>query len=408
MRKKYLKKERENTSLKEAKEKTRTKIDKSSLDALETLAEKNTFFLKGKVSQTSINGFKDYCLKTFNNSPQLPLVYFSFSLEGDCWSAEELNWYKERPLLAYRTNTFLQWLKSNYRPVCDVAFFYSPIEPYFCSWDIDQKVNAELSQLLESVPLLLPCNHPDLSWTKKAILIPDNYILDDAFHENIESLLKSNSVTTMSDVLTSSQKELALFSERESKIYFRGALSGPKLPFSLENIRENSRHYLLILLSSFSFLDVGITQFIDWKFGGFKGFYSEEYANFFNKNFEHLGSLRVDFFEHGKYKYLLSLDGFGAAWSRVQLIMATGSVLFLNSQCEQYFYSLLEKGKTHICINKDLSNLENEFNRLENDSELAQQIGANGREIARKFFTEDAINAYLTAVLKNIEAFGLQ
>ena len=262
---------------------------------------------------------------------------------------------------------------------------------------MDQKIQSDLFTLLDSVPLLISCNHPDLPWTKKAILIPDDFILADKFSQDIENLLGSRVYSSIDEMSEGLEKGLVPFSERISNVYFRGALTGPKLPFTLDNMKLNPRHYIMTLLDDYFYLDVKPTHFLDKRPGSG--------IEFIRKNFYHLKSPRVDFFEHAKNKYLLSMDGFGAAWSRMQLIMATGSVLFLNAQCEQYFYQLMEPGKTYIVINRDFSNLDDEYRRLEADPNRAEKIGNRGKAFVQKFFTKTAIDAYLWLVLNKIESY---
>lgn len=380
-------------------------IDEITLKILDECAEKNTSPLKGKGSNQSIARFKNYIHQNSGRIGQLACGLFTFtpsktpkeqdSKEQGIWTAEQLSGYCKR----YRIDPFLNWLKKNYTPQSEFSFLCLLEEPYCGTWYIEQQVQDELSELLDTCPLLTSCNHPDLPWTKKCILIPDFNILYSGFHQEIGNLLSAEIYPSKEHLSASVKKGFVSFTQRDAKLYFRGALTGAKRPFSLENISQNPRHYALTLLPIYPYMDFKITSFMEvCKIASESPFYE-----YLFQNFSHLITEQVDFFEHGKYKYLLSCDGFGAAWGRPQLIMATGSVLFMNAQCEQYFYSLMKAGQTYIVINKDFSNLDAEFKRLEALPDLAEKIGLQGKQFVHQFCTEPAIDAYLWLVLNKLE-----
>ena len=170
----------------------------------------------------------------------------------------------------------------------------------------------------------------------------------------------------------------------------------------MKNMAANARQNLLQMLETFPYLDYRITNistFTDEKKA------DGEYKKYILEKFSYLKCDPVDFVEHAKNKYLLSCDGIGAAWSRVPYIMATGSVLFLNAQCEQYFYRLMKNQETHVVINQDFSNLDTEFHKLENNPGMPEKIGRQGKEFAKRFLTKAPIDAYMLLVLKKLESY---
>lgn len=76
------------------------------------------------------------------------------------------------------------------------------------------------------------------------------------------------------------------------------------------------------------------------------------------KTYEYSGFDPYDFFAismspnfHLHYKYLISLDGVGAAWSRVEWIMFSNSLLIKDiSTKEQWFYPLLKHKENTIFV----------------------------------------------------------
>lgn len=380
---------------------SRNSIDLATFKVLNACAEKNTNSLKGKISQESIQSFQSFCLKSFSD---LPLALFVFTPSNEKsvagkWECGLIKCFKKNNDFLYRARNMFKWLKENYTPKRKLTFFYLLQEPYLMGHKVPQEIQIQFGELLESCPLLISCTHPDLAWTKKAVLIPDDLIRRDSYYTRFEELLSCDTFVPLHDLIAKPLKGLAPFSERKSCIYFSGGLAGPSLPFEMENMKENPRHYLLTLVKDMPYIEVRITDWQEWMHSA-----RSPYFRYLFDAYSHLEGDRVDFFEHAKNKYLLSCDGYGAAWSRVELIMATGSVLLLNAQCEQYFYPLMENNKTHVVINKDFSNLDAEFNRLEDDPECAQKIGEQAREFAKKFFTKGAINAYLWLVLRKLES----
>ena len=107
----------------------------------------------------------------------------------------------------------------------------------------------------------------------------------------------------------------------------------------------------------------------------------------------------VNFISHGNYKYLISIDGFGAAWTRVPYILCTGSVLLLRADCHEFFYKLMQPNETHIEINSGLTNLEERYKYLEENPEIAQRIGDQGRRFAIDYLNPDALDFYLKTVI---------
>jgi hypothetical protein len=230
-----------------------------------------------------------------------------------------------------------------------------------------------------------------LPWTKNAVLIPDDWIRCEEFSLKMQNLFNSPSIKP--------------FLQRKSKVYFRGGLTGPKLPFTMKNMPDNPRQNLLNLIKG--------TPYLDYKVTNFNSLTDEkkdeaEYKKYILTNFSRFKSEQVDFIEHAQNKYLLSCDGIGAAWSRVPYIMATGSVLFLNAKCEQYFYRLLENQKNYIRINQDFSNLGDEFKKLEQNPKLAERIAAQGKAFAKQFLIKSPIDAYMLIILKKLESYTIK
>jgi len=91
----------------------------------------------------------------------------------------------------------LRWLEKNYVPNSDFEFFYLVQEPYIITWNLKPKILDKLNELLAECPLLIGCNHPDLPWTKNAVLIPDGWIRRDDFSAKMQDLFGSKKNQTI-------------------------------------------------------------------------------------------------------------------------------------------------------------------------------------------------------------------
>lgn len=248
-------------------------------------------------------------------------------------------------------------------------------------YDIDAE--AEMNRILDICPVLAPCANNLISWTKKLILIPDYYILFDN-RTNINQILN---------------KDLKPFESRLSKLFFSGALSGNIPPITLEKIVQLPRFNLLDFADKYpDLVDCVITNDCHLRN---KDVVSPDVKQWYNeKHVRTKKGVSSDYIHHANYKYLLSFDGFGAAWGRIPSILATGSVLCCETNCEQWFYSWLDPYQNYIPVKKDLSNLPYIMAWLEADPERAKKIGENGRLLAERYLTPEANKHYLYSILK--------
>lgn len=96
--------------------------------------------------------------------------------------------------------------------------------------------------------------------------------------------------------------------------------------------------------------------------------------------------------DHIKYKYLVSVDGWTAAWMRVPWILASNSVLLKQESLKVEWFSYALKPMVHYYpIKKDLSDLLEAIDYLESHQELAQQIVKNANAFVDEFFTREKI-----------------
>jgi hypothetical protein len=106
--------------------------------------------------------------------------------------------------------------------------------------------------------------------------------------------------------------------------------------------------------------------------------------------------------EHCKYKYLIDIEGIG--WSaRLKFLCFTKRVLFINERPYQEFWmDGLVDGENCIMVKRDLSNLIEKLEYVENNPELYDKLSNNLYEFAEKTFTKENINNHIIEVFKKI------
>jgi len=291
------------------------------------------------------------------------------------------------------SNELLTWLNTHMtKDLKDaLSFVYMPQEPLHECGSLDEKGQLELKKLFEKCPILLTCTHPKILWSENAILIPDPYIMHPSYQ------------ATVNDI---KQKMEYVYAKRSPSVFFRGGVTGPNsLIYRMESLHDDDRLKLFLLSKEKPYINAMITG-DEWI--NIPERVTPDFKEWYLSNLACKKGPKADFIEHARHKYLISLDGYGAAWSRVSYILFTGSVLLLRADCKQYFYSLLTNMHTHVTIDPGLTNLEPVYKYLEQNPGIAETIGQNGRAFAEKYLTEDAINMYLSQVIRNLsDAFRL-
>ena len=408
----------------------------------EDISESNTQMLlsaQNKVAQVLTGEFTGYqeLLKFRKNTPnkgyrELPLARFKYCAENKQWS---MGLYLSEDLKQQDTVSEIFSLYANVILICSLGINNPEYQGFEKDFEVmalliepgimntidgaDEESSAQFADILTRCPVLAPCACARLPWSKNLILIPDPYIIG-RFSDRVENLLNST--------------ELLSFENRTNKCFFSGALSGSNHPYPLDfateiprlrimDMADESPEYIACNIS-----DVNNTVL----YRGLYNHYDDEYTSHaqYNahlhkyasqtqidswlKRHQHKKGEMIDEFDHATYKYLLSFDGFGAAWSRVPTILATGSVLLMQEPDNtQWFYPwmkpynpLLETepvtDQNYIVFDKKLTHLLPIYHWLEENPEQAQQIARNGRRFAELYLTESMVNQYTKYVFSSI------
>jgi hypothetical protein len=343
-------------------------------------------FLKNGYSQADIYDALIY-LKDQTN-----MAVYVYTFKKNEWTMKTLVDKNDGCTLG-SSKQLLDWLNQHATKNIKEGFAFTslPQEPIHESAWISLDKQQRLKELFNICPILGTCTHPEAIWPESAVLIPDYFLLDANYQKNVEKIQKGN---------------LPSFQERKSSIFFRGAITGAYslILYDLESIKKDDRLVLFCMSKEKKFIDAKITA--DYWLDN-EGKATSAFLEWYKKNLSNRKSSPADFITHAQNKYLISIDGFGAAWSRVPYILFTGSVLLLRAGCKQYFYKLLTPKQTHVEINRYLTNIEETFTYLEQNSKIAESIGINGKAFAEKYLTKDAIDTYLTHVIYDLnEAYN--
>jgi hypothetical protein len=355
---------------------------KNITDLSHTFTER---FLKNGYSQADIDAFKN-----FITTSGIKSAFYIYTFENNKWSMQ--------PVIIERKDSYphtrfaaelLTWLNTHGPKNLKkgMSFVYMPQEPLHECGSFTQSQQQALKALFAKCPILLTCTHPEILWSPSAILIPDPYIMHPKYQETINQI---------------QQNAEHDFQKKQSTIFFRGAVSGPySFVYRMESLQKDDRLKFFMLSKEKAYIDAFIT---DDHWVNIQSRVTPDFKQWYLLNLAHKRGHQADFIEHSRHKYLISMDGFGAAWSRVPYILFTGSVLFLRADCKQYFYGLLSNMKTYVDIDPGLTNLESVFVHLEQNPDVAATIGQAGREFARRYLTVDAINMYLSQVILDLNA----
>lgn len=234
---------------------------------------------------------------------------------------------------------------------------------------------------LEHVPFLRCDQRDDDESSLRAILIPDFSLQDPEYADELVEVRKA--------------AQTIEFDARREIIKWRGRLSGPDYP-TLANVETFPRYHLLLMsLQHPDRIDARLTD--DANLAGCDS------AVALKRRIETLfGSLvptlhPADFV---RYKYLISLDGAVAAWKRVPLILASGSVLMLQHRWRQFFYPGLQPGVHYVPLKPDASDIRERYEWLRSQPERARAVARNGQRFAQEVLNPEAVENYFVEILE--------
>ena len=100
------------------------------------------------------------------------------------------------------------------------------------------------------------------------------------------------------------------------------------------------------------------------------------------------------------YKYLISVAGYGYSNRLKSLLLCGSVVIHVKQPWNEFFFPLL-KPNVHIAVAQSVADIIPTVQRLRANASLAQQIAANGRELAARLMTMDRVLDYTGALLRS-------
>jgi hypothetical protein len=212
-----------------------------------------------------------------------------------------------------------------------------------------------------------------------SILIPDFHLQAATYAEELKTVKEAARITP--------------FEERRDIIMWRGGLNGPEYT-TLENYRRFPRFTLAMMSAKYpDIIDARLTYY-NWGDDDSAVKVREQLEKEYGCPAEWLPAASFV-----SYKYLISIDGAAAAWKRVATILASGSVLLLQSRWNQFFYPGLEPWLHCVPVKDDLSDLIQRYEWLIAHPSQAKKIAENGQRFADEILQPNALEVYFLAVL---------
>lgn len=100
-----------------------------------------------------------------------------------------------------------------------------------------------------------------------------------------------------------------------------------------------------------------------------------------------------------KYKYILHIDGFVAAWRLAKEMLLMSVILKVESEWIEHYYHLLKPWIHYIPVKKDLSDLIDIIIWCNDHENECQQIALNAYNFAVEYMTEENMYDYLENIL---------
>jgi hypothetical protein len=190
------------------------------------------------------------------------------------------------------------------------------------------------------------------------------------------------------------------WSDKLDIAFFRGSSTGCGI-----NIKNNAR----LKLANFSYrtnkidtkrkikIDAGISTLI----GRIKVY--ESFIGIYNrKEHEYLKGSFVDINQQLKYKYIFNVEGNVQAYRYPNELKRKSLILSIETDYKMWFEPLLTESKEYISIDRNLTNLVDKLEYLENNDNKAEEIALNSYNFANTYITKDMISFYWFQYMLNI------
>lgn len=191
--------------------------------------------------------------------------------------------------------------------------------------------------------------------------------------------------------------QIPSWENKKKQLVWRGSLTG----FSNNKIKNPRLKLCQMSLDYPDIINAGLT-----KGGSFKGRkeINSPYIKFVNK--QELDKFQKEYLNWQKqvqYKYIINIEGNVSAFRGSFLFSLESVVLWVNpTKHYLWFEKYLENYENCIFIKRDLSNLLEVINWLQNNDNKARKIAERGKKLYDTLLTKEAIDKYSTFILNSL------
>jgi len=194
-------------------------------------------------------------------------------------------------------------------------------------------------------------------------LIPDAFFFDSRGYDELRAAAAAGSLPDWAD--------------RQDVVFWRGSATGCTIAAEGEPAQpldEVPRVSLCLALKDYPRTDVAITR--AW-----------EHPIPREQALERLtawGIFRpaIPMIQHGRYRYLIDIDGFANAWSFFEKLLLGCCILKVGSPFEQWFYGDIAEWEHFVPVRQDLSDLAEKIEWCRSNDAEARAIAARGQAFA--------------------------
>jgi hypothetical protein len=106
-----------------------------------------------------------------------------------------------------------------------------------------------------------------------------------------------------------------------------------------------------------------------------------------------------------EWKYLIDMEGCG--WSgRFKVLMSSPRIVFfVDRPYQEWYFGYMEPWKHYVPVKRDLSDLYENYLKIENDIELQNYIKANQKEFAQKYLTRAAAEQRIYEIIQEMISY---
>ena len=105
-----------------------------------------------------------------------------------------------------------------------------------------------------------------------------------------------------------------------------------------------------------------------------------------------------------RWKYLIDVEGCG--WSgRFKLLLSSPRIVFfVDRPWQEWYFGYMEPWKHYVPVSRDLSDLHENYLRIENDTELQNYIKSNVQEFKEKYLTREKAEDRIYEIIQEVIA----